>query len=256
MLSAERRARPCRATPYAGTSSRVPIAPRTSSRPSRSSARGSARWASSTSTASGSISSWRSSAACAPPGGPGKSLNALTPDGVGVREIVGVGDAFDPRRQARSRVYEYRILNAPAPSPFWRRHAWHVPEPLDVVAMDEVAAELVGEHDFAAFRGADAEPVRSTVRRVLESHVHAGPALWHSPCYSTSAVVWGSAGRGLLGPGAAPAPGAQALADLALAAAVGRLVVAAGAEGLGQIVLLHDGVLVVVGVEVASAVTE
>src|SRR3989454_68955 len=185
-----------------------------------------------------------------------KSLNALTPEDVAVREIAVVDDAFDPRRQARSRVYEYRILNAPAPSPFWRRHAWHVPEPLDVVAMDEVAAELVGEHDFAAFRGADAEPVRSTVRRVLESHVHAGPALWHSPCYSTSAVVWGSAGRGLLGPGAAPAPGAQALADLALAAAVGRLVVAAGAEGLGQIVLLHDGVLVVVGVEVASAVTE
>ena len=28
---------------------------------------------------------------------------------------------------ARSRVYEYRILHAPAPSPFWRRWAWHVP---------------------------------------------------------------------------------------------------------------------------------
>ena len=52
-----------------------------------------------------------------------KSLNALTPDDVAVRDIAVVGDDFDPRRQARSRVYEYRILNAPAPSPFWRRHA-------------------------------------------------------------------------------------------------------------------------------------
>jgi len=42
-------------------------------------------------------------------------------------------------------------------------------ELLDARAMDEAAAELVGEHDFAAFRGADAEPVHSTVRRVLES---------------------------------------------------------------------------------------
>jgi len=97
-----------------------------------------------------------------------KSLNALTPEDVAVREIAVVDDAFDPRRHARSRVYEYRILNTPAPSPFWRRHAWYVAE---------AAAALVGEHDFAAFRGADAEPVRSTVRRVLESRVHAGPVL-------------------------------------------------------------------------------
>src|SRR5439155_898253 len=106
-----------------------------------------------------------------------KSLNALTPDDVAVREIAVVDDAFDPRRDARSRVYEYRILNAPAPSPFWRRHAWHVPELLDARAMDEAAAELVGEHDFAAFRGADAEPVHSTVRRVLESRVDGRPVL-------------------------------------------------------------------------------
>src|SRR5437867_6833465 len=96
-----------------------------------------------------------------------KSLNALTPDDVAVREITVVDDAFDPRRHARSRVYEYRILNAPAPSPFWRRHAWHIPDPLDAGAMDAAARQLEGEHDFAAFRAADAEPVRSTVRRVL-----------------------------------------------------------------------------------------
>jgi tRNA pseudouridine38-40 synthase len=100
-----------------------------------------------------------------------KSLNALTPDDVAVRDVAVVDDAFDPRRHARSRVYEYRILNAPAPSPFWRRFAWHVPAPLDVAAMADAARRLEGEHDFAAFRGADAEPARSTVRRVLESRL-------------------------------------------------------------------------------------
>src|SRR5438477_11247708 len=105
-----------------------------------------------------------------------KSLNALKPDDVAVREIAVGDDAFDPRRHARSRVYEYRILNAPAPSPFWRRHAWYVPEPLDVAAMEEAVAALAGEHDFAAFPGADAGPQRSTVRRVLETAVRAdGP---------------------------------------------------------------------------------
>jgi tRNA pseudouridine38-40 synthase len=106
-----------------------------------------------------------------------RSLNALTPADVAVRDIAVVDDAFDPRRDARSRLYEYRILNAPAPSPFWRRWAWHVPDPLDLGAMDGAAAELVGEHDFAAFRGADAEPVHSTVRAVLESRLERTPPL-------------------------------------------------------------------------------
>src|SRR3989475_12929535 len=84
----------------------------------------------------------------------------------------------------------------------------------------------------------------------------AGPSPWHSPCYSTSTVLRGSAGWGLPGPGAARPPGAQVLADLALAAAVARLVVAAGTQALGQVILLHDGGLVVVGGEGAGAVGE
>jgi tRNA pseudouridine38-40 synthase len=109
-----------------------------------------------------------------------RSLNALTPDDVAVREIAVVDDSFDPRRHARSRVYEYRIWNAPAPSPFWRRLAWHVLTPLDAAAMDEAARLLEGEHDFAAFCAADAEPVRSTMRRVFESRLRReGPLLVH-----------------------------------------------------------------------------
>ena len=100
-----------------------------------------------------------------------RSLNALTPDDIAVRDLAVVDDGFDPRRAARSRVYEYRIWNDPAASPFWRRWAWHVPLPLDAAAMAAEVGVLVGEHDFAAFRAADAEPVRSTVRRVLESHL-------------------------------------------------------------------------------------
>jgi tRNA pseudouridine38-40 synthase len=88
-----------------------------------------------------------------------------------VRAIEVVGDEFDPRRHARSRAYEYRILNAAAPSPFWRRHAWHVPRPLDDEAMRTAASVLEGEHDFAAFRAADAEAVRSTVRRAFASRI-------------------------------------------------------------------------------------
>ena len=112
------------------------------------------------------------------PGRVRRSLNALLPDDVAVRDVALVDDSFDPRRHARSRVYEYRILNAPAPSPFWRRWAWHVVMPLDAAAMDEAAQLLEGEHDFATFRGADAkETPRTTVRRVLESRIRHQPPL-------------------------------------------------------------------------------
>ena len=101
-----------------------------------------------------------------------RSVNALLPDDIAVRDVELADDAFDPRRHARSRVYEYRILNAPAPSPFWRRWSWQVGRPLDVAAMDAAAQHLVGEHDLAAFRAADAhEAPRTTVRRVFESRV-------------------------------------------------------------------------------------
>jgi len=106
------------------------------------------------------------------------SLNALLPNDVVVTRIEPVDDAFDPRRHASSRIYEYRIWNVTTPSPFWRRYAWHVRGPLDADAMDEAAGHLIGRHDLESFRGSDPEPVRSTVRDVLESRLRRdGPLL-------------------------------------------------------------------------------
>ncbi len=97
-----------------------------------------------------------------------KALNALTPPDVAIREVAAVADAFDARRSATSRVYEYRIWNQPWRSAFWHRFTWHVPRSLDVRAMRAAAAALVGDHDFSAFRAADCES-ESRVRRVLHS---------------------------------------------------------------------------------------
>jgi len=108
-----------------------------------------------------------------------RSLNALLPHDIVVTHIEAVPDTFNPRRDALSRTYLYRIWNHPWPSAVWARYAWHVPFPLDCQAMDRAAALLVGDHDFSSFRGADSaehDPLRtvlrSTVRRADEFLVY------------------------------------------------------------------------------------
>ncbi len=97
-----------------------------------------------------------------------RTLNALTPGDVSVREVAPVAETFDARRSATSRVYEYRIWNQPWRSAFWHRYTWHVPRALDLRAMQAAAAVLVGEGDFSAFRAADCDP-ESRTRRVIHS---------------------------------------------------------------------------------------
>jgi tRNA pseudouridine38-40 synthase len=99
-----------------------------------------------------------------------RSLNALLPHDMVVTRIEEVSEAFNPRRDALSRAYLYRIWNHPWPSAIWARYSWHVPFPLDYQVMDQAAARLVGEHDFSSFQGADSvehNPLRTVLRSTV-----------------------------------------------------------------------------------------
>ncbi len=87
-----------------------------------------------------------------------KALNAELPDDVAVREVHAVPSTFNARREAQSKRYVYRILNAPLPSPLLRRQVWHLRAPLDLAEMRKAASPLLGTHDFAAFRGTPGGP--------------------------------------------------------------------------------------------------
>jgi tRNA pseudouridine38-40 synthase len=93
------------------------------------------------------------------------SINALLPADIVCKQIEEVPDAFNPRRDAISRAYQYRIWNHPWRSPLWARYSWHIPYPLDVNAMNSAAALLVGEHDFSSFQGSDS--VEHNPRRTI-----------------------------------------------------------------------------------------
>jgi tRNA pseudouridine38-40 synthase len=99
-----------------------------------------------------------------------RALNALTPDDVTIKTVEIVPDSFHARRDGRSRIYEYRILNRPSPSPFLLKFAWHVHDPLNIALMREAITCLEGEHDLSSFRAAGcdaAHPVRTIYRASL-----------------------------------------------------------------------------------------
>jgi tRNA pseudouridine38-40 synthase len=100
-----------------------------------------------------------------------RGLNALTPRDITIKEAEIAPDAFDARRDGRSRIYKYYILNRSTPSPFHLNRAWHVHEPLDIEAMRQAIGCLTGEHDFSSFRAAGcdaAHPIRRVYQTSLE----------------------------------------------------------------------------------------
>ena len=99
-----------------------------------------------------------------------RALNAQLPGHVRVLTVEEVADGFHARFSATGKRYDYQIRNAPVVLPFERSYAWHVPDPLDVEAMRVAAAQLVGTHDFAAFRSTGTDVV-DTVRTITQSEV-------------------------------------------------------------------------------------
>lgn len=96
------------------------------------------------------------------------SINALTPAGITVVELSPAGPGFDPRRHALARSYEYTIVHGRPPSPFLRDRSWTLYLELDLEPLHRLAAAVIGEHDFTAFRAADCAS-KSTRRVVRES---------------------------------------------------------------------------------------
>jgi tRNA pseudouridine38-40 synthase len=96
-------------------------------------------------------------------------LNGLTARDLSVVELERAADDFDPRRHARRRTYEYTIVSGRPRSPLRDQQSWFVYPDLDLDVLQRLAATLVGEHDFRAYRASDCES--ETTRREVFSSV-------------------------------------------------------------------------------------
>ncbi len=97
-----------------------------------------------------------------------RALNSLLPQDIAIKRVEEMVENFHARRDAKSKVYEYRILNRNLRSVFHHAYAWHIPQKLNLKEMKEATQYLVGEHDFSSFRSVGT-PTRTTNRKVIRA---------------------------------------------------------------------------------------
>ena len=78
-----------------------------------------------------------------------KSLNAVLPHSIIVRETVEVQVDFNARHDAKSRRYSYCISQEP--TAIRRNYCWQVFQKLDFELMQKCARQIIGEHGFRSF---------------------------------------------------------------------------------------------------------
>lgn len=139
-----------------------------------------------------------------------RRLAGVLPPDVRVRGVGPAPEGFSARFSPLYRRYVYRVSDAPGGvDPLRRRDVlWHR-RPLDLDRMNEAAARLVGEHDFAAYcrkrEGA------TTIRELLRcdwteesEHLYAGTVQADAFCHNMVRALVGAllaVGDGRRGPG-------------------------------------------------------
>jgi tRNA pseudouridine38-40 synthase len=81
-----------------------------------------------------------------------RRVDGVLPADIRVRRVVAAPDGFDARFSATWRRYAYRIADRPeAADPLTRGYVLAWRRPLDLDAIDQASALLLGRHDFASF---------------------------------------------------------------------------------------------------------
>ncbi len=94
-----------------------------------------------------------------------RAINGRLPRDVLITAAELVDQTFDPVGDCTSKAYSYTIHASRTRALWDRSYVHHVWEPLELGAMEQAAAMVVGEHDFAAFAAAGHGRV-STVRTI------------------------------------------------------------------------------------------
>ena len=95
-----------------------------------------------------------------------RSLNALAGRDIVVTGVRRAREGFSARYDAVAREYRYLLVPGPVPPLAIGARSWWCKGSLDLSAMREAAASLIGEHDFRSFCVTGSAEARRTVRTI------------------------------------------------------------------------------------------
>ena len=96
-----------------------------------------------------------------------QQLRRYLPEDIGIYSCRNVSQRFHARLNAKTKTYVYRLWNSEKPCVFDRKFVYKDLSELDISAMREAAAYLLGTHDFSAFC-ANKNMKKSTVRCIMD----------------------------------------------------------------------------------------
>ena len=85
-----------------------------------------------------------------------------------------VSPDFHARFDSKGKTYVYKIYNMPEMDVFRRNYCYHIPDELDVEAMQKAAKLIEGTHDFKCFEAAGGQERETTVRTISGITVERG----------------------------------------------------------------------------------
>ncbi len=99
-----------------------------------------------------------------------RGLNSLLAPDIVITGVEEMEERFHARFSARSKIYEYCILNQPYPSAIGRYYTWFIHHGLDISSMKRCGEILIGSHDFSSFRASGDESSHS-IREVFRLEI-------------------------------------------------------------------------------------
>jgi len=93
-------------------------------------------------------------------------VNSVLPPDIVVKKLEERADDFHALRDAKSKIYVYKIFNQKLRPALGRHYFWHVRYPLDIAKMKKAAKYLPGTHDFSCFCATGTD-VKDRVRTIV-----------------------------------------------------------------------------------------
>lgn len=84
-----------------------------------------------------------------------RALNRTLPAAIRVLSAEVAPQGFHARHSALRKTYEYRIFLGKICPPWLARYVYGLDQSLDLEAMQDAAAQILGEHDFTSFAASD-----------------------------------------------------------------------------------------------------